>query len=191
MKKPLLSEMTLREKIGQMLLPYQYHVHCHTDQSPVTKKTEEEVKEYMQKEQFGTIWADQVDVYNIDQPALTDPNGPPRNSEYHRLRLKKQSDYLKIPALSSLDCEAEGAGNMCTDLTRTCRPLAWGATDSEELVEELGKCIARELRCHGANWQWAPVVDVANRFALCFLRTCAQDDPDKVIRLSNAYIRGV
>lgn len=62
MKKPLLSELTLREKIGQMLLPYQYHVYCDTTVDPVRKRTEEEVKEYMQKEQLGVMWADQVDL---------------------------------------------------------------------------------------------------------------------------------
>ncbi len=191
MKKPLLSEMTLREKIGQCLLPYQYHVYCDTEATPVRNKTDEEVKAYVQKEQFGTIWADQIDVHSIEQPGLSDPNGSPVTSEQHKKVLKKQSDYGKIPALASLDCEVEGAGNMCRDLTLTCRPLATGACDSEELAEELGRCIAKELRCAGANWRWAPVVDVSNRFALGFMRAFAQDDPDKVIRLSNAHIRGM
>lgn len=145
----------------------------------------------MQKEQFGTIWADQIDVHSIDQPGLSDPNGSPVTSEQHKKVLKTQSDYGKIPALASLDCEVEGAGNMCRDLPLTCRPLATGACDSEELAEELGRCIAKELRCAGANWRWAPVVDVSNRFALGFMRAFAQDDPDKVIRLSNAHIRGM
>ncbi len=191
MKKPLLSEMTLREKIGQMLLPYQYHVYCHTDQDPVTKKTDEEVKEYMQKEQFGTIWADQVDVYHIDQVDLSDPNGSSILSENHRQVLKKQNSYLKIPALASLDCEDQGAGVMCKDLTRTCKPMAIGATASEELAEKLGSCIAKEIRCAGANWRWAPVVDISSRFSTGYTRTFSPDNPDDMIRLANAHIRGI
>ena len=91
MKKPLLSELTLREKIGQMLLPYQYHVYCDTTINPPRKRTDEEVKEYMQKEQFGVIWADQVDVYHIDQVDLTDPKGSSVTSENHRKLLQKQN----------------------------------------------------------------------------------------------------
>ena len=63
MKKPLLSEMTLREKIGQMLLPHQPDIYCRdsggekdvfcerTDFSDL--RSEDELGAYLKKENFG------------------------------------------------------------------------------------------------------------------------------------------
>ena len=42
MKKPLLSEMTLREKIGQTILPYQYHINRKSEVDPSVLRTKEE-----------------------------------------------------------------------------------------------------------------------------------------------------
>ena len=42
MRKPLLSEMTLREKVGQTILPYQYDINRKTEVDPKILRTKEE-----------------------------------------------------------------------------------------------------------------------------------------------------
>lgn len=191
MKKPSLSEMTLREKIGQMLLPYQYHIYHDMDTPDKRERTMEEVAGYIEKEKFGSFYMEQVDVHGIDQPDLTAPDAPIMLADDHKKFMEKQDALGKIPAFMTIDAETEGAGKIFHDLSVTCKPLAIGAADSEELAFELGVCIGKELRCAGANWRWAPCVDISNRFALGYNRTYAPDDPDKIIKIANAHIRGV
>ena len=53
MKKPLLSEMTLREKIGQCLLVYQYEINQNPETNYKTDRTPEERRALLEKEQLG------------------------------------------------------------------------------------------------------------------------------------------
>ena len=56
MKKPLLSEMTLREKIGQTILPYQYDINRKTEVDASILRTKEEKAAFLRERQFGTLW---------------------------------------------------------------------------------------------------------------------------------------
>ena len=193
MKKPLLSEMTLREKIGQLLLAHQWDIHQDHEKNYEVDRTEEEKQALVGDFQFGAYWADQIGSHNklgVDLAEIVGANNKVFSEDYRKF-MHKQSQYGKIPALMGLDAEREGAGHLFKDLSTTCAPLAVGATDSEELVYELGVCLAKEIRCAGANWRWAPVVDVAHRFATGSVRTFAPDDPDRLIKLANAHIRGM
>ncbi len=192
MKKPLLSEMTLREKIGQCLLPYQWDIHCIKGEGgKLTVKTDEEVKALLEKEQFGSFWAEQVAIQNVKLTDLAEEWGNKRPAADQKEFMQKQSDMLKIPALNAGDAET-GCGHVFSDCSRTPRALAIGATDSEELAYEVGACIAKEYRCGGINWLWSPVVDIYNRFnATGCGRSFAPDNPDRMIALANAQIRGI
>lgn len=199
MKKPLLSELTLREKIGQMLLPYQYHVYIdkkggemdflNENEDPRYLKSDEQVKEYIQKENFGVIFYEQVEMHKIQSIDITDAAKKKTDPKVYREFLKKQSSYYKIPPLIAGDVEAEGAGNLFEGCSVTCRPTAIGAANSEELAYQLAKNVSREVRCIGSNWRWAPVVDVGGRYSGGVLRTTSPDDPDRMIRLAKAHIK--
>jgi len=192
MKKPLLSELTLREKIGQCLLPYQTDLYLikRPDGSDM-ERPEEEMRQIIEKNQFGTIWADQVVEHSHHMVDLSEDGGKKVLSKPYKRFLDRQSAMGKIPALRSLDSEY-GHNRHCSDLSVTPRGLAVGAANSEELAYRLGECIAKEGRCCGANWRWAPVVDMTNRFeGGCQSRAFVQDDGDRLIRLANAHIRGM
>ena len=78
MKKPLLSEMTLREKIGQMLMPYVRNVYCRETgevadvfgerENMTDLRTEEELGAYLKKENFGAFRADETDAFWAKYP---------------------------------------------------------------------------------------------------------------------------
>ena len=191
MKKPLLSELTLREKIGQMLLPYQYDVYyADTGTYPDNMRTEDEVKAYIEKEQFGTYYMEQTAIHKIQHPDLTDSVTKGVLSAPYKDFVVKQSGYGKIPALTGGDFETEGAGHVFSDLSVTCRTPAIGAADSEELAYQLARSIAKELRTAGLNWRWAPCVDLGGRYGFSIMRVPCSDDVDRLIKLTNAQIRG-
>ena len=67
MKKPLLSEMTLREKIGQMLAPMHWDVYGKDEKAyDYSQSNIDEVKALYEKEQFGVIRGEQVGVFYAD-----------------------------------------------------------------------------------------------------------------------------
>lgn len=192
MQKPKLEKLTLREKIGQMLLPYQNHVYFENNgTNSDTMRSEDEVRRYIEKEQFGSYWMEQTSVHKLQNPDLTEKSLDGVNSEQYKIFIDKQDSYGKIPAFMAIDAETEGAGHIFSDLSVVCRPLAVGATDSEELSYELGVCIGKELRCAGANWRWAPAADVSHKLAIGSMRSFFPDNPDRLIKIANAHIRGV
>ncbi len=191
MKKPNLKDMTLREKIGQLLLPYQYHVYFEDlDTYPNNMRSRQKVKKYIGKEQFGSYWMEQTAIHKLENPDLTETKENKLESAPYREFLKRQSDYGKIPAFMALDAETEGIGHIFSDLSVVCRNPAVGAANSEELTYQLARCVAKELRCAGANWRWAPCVDIGGRYSSAIMRTPAPDDVDRMILHVNAQIRG-
>ncbi|MBE7043027.1 MAG: hypothetical protein E7399_05980 [Ruminococcaceae bacterium] len=191
MKKPLLSEMTLREKIGQCLMPQQWDIYQKTEISVNIERTEEERKALLEKEQFGCFWAEQIGVRNIKLTDLTEHWGDPVMSDDHKRFMQAQSDCLKIPSLNASDAES-GCSHIFRDCSRVSTALAIGAANSTELAYELGACVARELRCGGVNWWWSPVVDISSRFAPTGIgRSFAPDNPDAQIAFANAQIKGI
>lgn len=191
MKKPLLSELTLSEKIGQMLLPYQYTVN--TDQDPITKKLTPKSRDarnaLIRAEKYGSYWA-QTGLANRGIDVTLRSSTKAEAPEEYGAFLQGESDAYWIPALTALDAEEDGIGPLFDQLTTTCCPNAQGAANDEQLSYELAAAVARELRCAGCTWRWAPYVDVANRFTMGVMRRIAPDDVDRNIRLALAQIKG-
>lgn len=206
MKKPLLTDLTLREKIGQMLAPHQWEVYGKTEVGYDYKPVDiEDVKKLYQKECFGTIRAEQIGVYYADSRHFKDmPTEVADTSEgnllsYGKVRMpsgiyKEYIDEIctfpKIPPFVAGDC-VTGACNVFDDLSRICNALTIGSANDEKLTFELGAAIAREMRCAGFNWRWAPVMDMGNRNNDSVMRTFATDDYDRCLRLSKAYVDGL
>lgn len=196
MKKPLLSELTLEEKVGQMLLIYEYYINSKVDKPADVEtgyrvfRTPEERAEILKREKYGTLYASVGDFSRGAAPNLdTGAGKKPNSGPFGKFKMEQASHYW-IPALTSTDLEREGPGTDFADLTLTCDPSAQGATDDEKLTYELAAAAAREARCAGVTWRWAPVVDIANRFSMSVMRSYAPHDPDKQIRFAVAQIQG-
>ncbi len=196
MKKPLLSELTLEEKVGQMLLIYEYFINCKVDKPDDVAtgyqvfRTPEERAEILKREKYGTLYASVGDFSRGAAPNLDTGIGKkPNSGPFGKFKMEQASHHW-IPALTSTDIEREGPGTDFADLTLTCGPNAQGAADDEKLTYELAAAAAREARCAGVTWRWAPVVDIANRFSFQVMRSYAPHDPDKQIKLAVAQIQG-
>ncbi len=196
MRKPLLSEMTLREKIGQCLLVYQWDIYRKSEIDYDILRSEEERLAILEKEQFGVFYAEQVGMYKANKRLenrtvdLAEDNGDKVKTAEYKEFIDNQSKLLKIPALTAADCE-RGAGSIFGDMTNTCDAPCMGAANSEELAFELGAAIARELRCGGINWRWFPVADIPHWRSGSIMRSIAADYPDRLVKLTNAHIRGM
>lgn len=101
------------------------------------------------------------------------------------------NSFVKIPVIVAADAE-NGPGCDFEGKQLLPHPMAWGACNDENLIENAGRAVARECRKMGIHWTFSPVIDI-NMNAdnpLVNIRAIS-DDAEKVARLSSAYVRGL
>lgn len=99
--------------------------------------------------------------------------------------------YTKIPLLIAANLEAGGQG-ITSDGTKIGSNLAIAATDETELAYRLGEVCVLEGKSVGANYAFAPVVDVDYNFRNPITNTRTfGSDPERVKRMGTAYMQAV
>ena len=157
----LLDNMNGHEKIGQT-----FCIHTH-------KKSPDEVAELVERYHLGSIFYAYRSIE--DTAAIT----------------KAADKCSKIPVIANSDL-VNGAGSRLENATLFPWQMAVGSADSEELAEKMGIATAREGRAAGVHWTFGPIVDLNLNMLNCMMHTRAFGaDPDHVLRISKAFIRGV
>ncbi|WP_313638540.1 glycoside hydrolase family 3 N-terminal domain-containing protein [Paenibacillus sp.] len=100
-------------------------------------------------------------------------------------------DNSLIPLLVSANLEAGGNG-IASEGTYFGKQMQVAATDNEEMGYRLGQIAGREGKAVGCNWAFAPVVDIDMNFRnpITNIRTYGSD-PERVLRMGKAYVKGV
>ncbi len=107
--------------------------------------------------------------------------------EAHRF-LQERS---KIPLLVAANLEIGGRG-IVEEGTIYGNQMQVAATDDEQCAYRLGAISAREGAAVGVNWSFAPVTDIDMNFRNPITNTRTYgSDPDRVLRMSRAYMKGV
>ena len=177
MKVPKLSELTLEEKVAQMLMMAQWRLPTDVN----------EIKDIFKRNQFGSLWyfgCMKTDVVNIGEN-----NWKTGLISESARDIELMRSQVRIPMIVASDCES-GAGTMFSDATRIPSALSVGAANDEELTYELSKSVALEMKAAGINWRWAPVVDLPNRLSAISTGRSYSDDVDKLVRLATATVKG-
>ena len=160
MKKPLLSEMTVTEKIGQLLM---FHGNC--------VATLDELLEVIEKYQPGTFWLDCLprgeagsavgEAFGLDTTSRDGTSYPMEDDKKYAELLNSKAKY---PILFA-DDSSQGLQPRYIDRTRGVAAYSVGAADDVELTYQLYKGLAAENRAAGKRWRWAPVIDMPNRLS--------------------------
>ncbi|MBQ9032342.1 MAG: glycoside hydrolase family 3 protein [Parasporobacterium sp.] len=97
----------------------------------------------------------------------------------------------RVPVLIAANFEDGGNGIM-KEGTYMGRQMLIAATDEEEQAYRLGRICGDEGSAVGANWAFAPVLDLDLNYLnpITNVRTYG-NDPDRVIRMGRQYIKGV
>jgi beta-N-acetylhexosaminidase len=162
-----LKEMTVEEKIGQMIA-CRYTGAFFNDDSEYLANLENLIVQY----KIGGLVIFLGDAY-----------------ETAHLNNRLQS-LSKTPLLIASDFE-RGAGNQITGATLFPTIMALGAADSEDLAYTMGRITAEEGRAVGVHMTYAPVVDVNINPDNPIINTRAiGEDPEQVGRLAAAFIKG-
>lgn len=103
-------------------------------------------------------------------------------------KVRKKAD---IPLLVAANLEKGGNG-IVQEGTLLGSPLEVAATDETEMAEKLAAVCAREAKAVGANWAFAPIIDIDANFRNPITNTRTfGSDPERVRRMGTAYVNTV
>jgi beta-N-acetylhexosaminidase len=115
---------------------------------------------------------------------------PASAAEIHKQNTFYQQ-HTKIPLLISSNCEAGGNG-ACNDGTYIATSAQCGASADPQTAYQVGYVSGVEGTAVGCNWTFGPIVDILLNWRNTIVNTRAYgNDPDQVIAMAKAYIKGV
>ncbi|MBO5060163.1 MAG: hypothetical protein J6C82_04545 [Clostridia bacterium] len=180
MKKPNLSELTLREKIGQTAAVKQNLL----DQI-------EDIHAYFKDNPYGSMWvvgAAQMDFINMADSV--NENADVDIEEKLRLFFEDINTCMRIPMAPALDAE-NGAARTFPAFNHTTYPTGLGAARNPEYAYEVGKCVASEVKLAGCLWDWGPVVDNAAPLCSINLTRTYSNNPELSCKLVKSHVQGI
>ncbi len=109
--------------------------------------------------------------------------------------IKERVDFIQhrvtIPLLISANLESGGSG-IVTDGTNFASQLEVAAANDPEYARQLGDLCGAEGAAVGANYAFAPVVDVQFNWRNPIINTRTYgSDPQKVLAYASAYLQGI
>src|SRR5688572_1505905 len=174
-----LHSLTLREKVGQMMMPWIGGHYVAIDSEDF-----DTLAAWVERDGIGGL------VISVGMPLS------------YAAKLNALQRRAKVPLLVGSDME-NGPGMRMAGIysfphllpqgggTEFPSAMALGATGSDSLAYELGRATAREARAVGVHMNFAPVLDVNSNPANPIINTRAfGEDPQAVARLAVAYMRG-
>ena len=172
-----LKKMTLREKIGQMLMPYYFGAFTSTQSAEFKDMLHEVEQNYVGGFIIGTERG---------------PLGLVRSQVYPTAALTNElQTRAKIPLLIGADFEA-GTAYRLDEGTAFPSAMAIGATGDPKLAYTAGKITALESLASGFQWIFAPDADVNDNpdNPIINIRSFGED-PSRVADFVTQFIRGV
>lgn len=170
--KRIVDNMSVEELCGQVL---SYDVQ--------PNDTEEETYEVIRRIRPGSLFLVGEHKQTIAELA---PKFK-RDNEY----AKYATELMGNPLLVCTDVE-NGPGSYCRPLPELSNPMSWGACNDEKLLERAGELTGRICRKIGIHYALAPIIDIFYNFRNPTMQARSiSDDPNRIIRLAGAYIRGM
>jgi beta-glucosidase len=177
--KDLLSRMTLKEKVAQMLCIWQQKSSTMVDE-----------KGRFDLQKARTHFKDRLGLGQVGRPS--DAGGGRNAREMAELtndiqKFFVENSRLGIPVVFHEECLH---GHAAVDATHFSQPIGLGATFDPELVRRLFEMTAAEARARGTHQALTPVVDVAREPRWGRVEETYGEDPYLVSRMGIAAVQG-
>jgi beta-glucosidase len=177
--KDLLSRMTLKEKVAQMLCIWQQKSSTMVDE-----------KGRFDLQKAKTHFKERLGLGQVGRPS--DAGGGRNAREMAELTNDIQKFFLEntrlgIPVVFHEECLH---GHAAIDGTSFSQPIGLGATFDPELVRRLFEMTAAEARARGTHQALTPVVDVAREPRWGRVEETYGEDPYLVSRMGIAAVQG-
>lgn len=99
--------------------------------------------------------------------------------------------WLKVPPLIAANLEKGGNG-IVSGGTLVGSPMEIAATGQVEMAAKMAEVCAKEARAVGANWAFAPIIDIDYNFRNPITNTRTfGSDPERVRQMGEAYTRRI
>lgn len=181
----LLAQMTLEEKVGQMLTSLGWHMYERKGtEIKLTEQLSEELKHYHTGALWGFMRADPW-----TQRTLTTGLNPALAAQAANLlqRFAIENGRLGIPLFLAEECPH---GHMAIGTTVFPTSIGQASTWNPALIERMGRVIAQEARAQGAHIGYGPVLDLARDPRWSRVEETYGEDPFLNGRMGAALVRG-
>ncbi|MGD8177305.1 glycoside hydrolase family 3 protein [Marinimicrobium sp. ARAG 43.8] len=168
----LLAQLSLEEKVGQMIQPEIRHV------------TPNDIREY----HLGSVLNGGGSVPNNDRYA-TAHDWVALADQFWDASMDDSDGYLAIPIMWGTDA-VHGVGNL-VGATLFPHNIALGAARDPELLRSVGEATAREIAATGLDWDFSPTVAVARDHRWGRTYESWSEDPELVSDYAAAMVEGL
>ena len=181
----LLDRMTVEEKLGQLLCPLGWPMYEKTENSVGIS---DEYRKFVDEQHGGMLWA----TFRADpwtRKTLENGLNPQLAAEaYNALqRYAIDSTRLGIPIILA---EEAPHGHMAIGATVFPTSIGLASTWDKELLSEVGRTIARELRAQGGHIGYGPVIDLAREPRWSRVEETYGEDTYLTSEMAAAMVRG-
>ena len=182
----LLKEMTVDEKLGQLLCPLGWPMYDKVSADSVT--ISDQYRAFIQQQHGGMLWA----TFRADpwtKKTLETGLDPTLAAKaYNALqRYAIDSTRLGIPIMLA---EEAPHGHMAIGTTVFPTSIGLASTWDTELVEEVGLIIGTELQAQGATIGYGPVIDLAREPRWSRVEETYGEDVCLTSEMASAMVRG-
>ncbi|MCA0755123.1 glycoside hydrolase family 3 C-terminal domain-containing protein [Paenibacillus sp. N4] len=182
----LLGQMTLEEKIGQMLQPFGWKVFEKKDgEAAVTAEFAERLAKQGVGSLYGTLRADPWTGVTLAD-GLSPREGAELLNRVQRAAIEQSR--LGIPILFGEECSH---GHMAIGATVFPVPLSMGSSWNVELYRRVCRAIALETRSQGGAVTYSPVLDVVRDPRWGRTEECFAEDPYLIAQFAVASVEGL
>ena len=181
----ILSQMTLEEKVGQMLTSLGWHMYERVgDDVQLTKRLTEELDKYHIGSLWGFMRADPWTQRTL-KTGLNPTLAPKAVNKLQRYVI--ENTRLGIPLFLAEECPH---GHMAIGTTVFPTSIGQSSTWNPKLIEQMGRAIAKEARAQGAHIGYGPVLDLARDPRWSRVEETYGEDPFLVGKMGEALVRG-
>jgi beta-glucosidase len=177
--RDLLSRMTLKEKVAQMLCIWQQKTNSLVDEQG-NFDPQKARKYFKQREGLGQVGRPSDSGGGKNARAMAELTNAIQKFFVEKSR-------LKIPVIFHEECLH---GHAAIDATSFSQPIGLGATFDPELVQQLFAMTAEEARVRGTHQALTPVVDVAREPRWGRVEETYGEDPYLVACMGIAAVQG-
>lgn len=181
----ILSQMTLEEKVGQMLTSLGWHMYERVgDDVRLTKRLTEELDKYHIGSLWGFMRADPWTQRTL-KTGLNPTLAPKAVNKLQRYVI--ENTRLGIPLFLAEECPH---GHMAIGTTVFPTSIGQSSTWNPKLIEQMGRAIAKEARVQGAHIGYGPVLDLARDPRWSRVEETYGEDPFLIGKMGEALVRG-
>ena len=181
----ILSQMTLEEKVGQMLTSLGWHMYKRVGNDvQLTEKLTEELDKYHIGSLWGFMRADPWTQRTL-KTGLNPVLAPKAVNKLQRYVI--ENTRLGIPLFLAEECPH---GHMAIGTTVFPTSIGQSCTWNPKLIEQMGRAIAKEAKAQGAHIGYGPVLDLARDPRWSRVEETYGEDPFLIGKMGEALVRG-